>query len=155
MWLLLPPVLILLAILATSATVRRVQREALAAFFGAGMGVGMALAAILFLHYGIGTRSLAGLALYAAGCELYLIAISVVRTSIGGRVLRLVDIGVDTPDSIQANLKEEDMLSVRLNRLVTDGLLRDIDGDRVEVTERGRRIAVLMTVVRRLLRQRG
>jgi hypothetical protein len=149
MWLLLPVALLPLAVLASAGLVRITRTGSGITFLGSGSVLGVVLIIVLLRAYGIGTRTLAGLALYAAACELYLILTSVARTSIGAQVLRLVAAGIDTPQEVAANLRENVMLGWRVDRLVADGLAQRAGELLIEATQRGRRVGLAMSAVRR------
>ena len=125
MWLLLAGLAFVLAVLA-HAVLSRVERlpgNMVVRFVAPAGLLGVGLAAVLLIRYGLDLPTLAGLLLYSLGCELYVFLFTLISSSVTVAILLRLESGGLTRREIDMLYKEEDMVAGRVARLVANGLL--------------------------------
>jgi hypothetical protein len=125
MWLLISLLALLCAVLAHAALTRaaRMPGNMVVKFVVPAGAIGLALAATLVSQYGHNLPLLAGLLIYAFGCELYIFLFTLVSSSVTVSVL--LRLGADrlTRSQIDALYDERQMVAGRITRLVRNGWL--------------------------------
>jgi hypothetical protein len=108
-------------------------------FLLAGIASGLMLIWHSIRIAGLGVSSLAGIALYAFLCELYIFLFTFVISSVSARILFSMLSGPLSAGDLEISYDASGMVAQRLTRLKETGLLRDFDGA-LRLTQKGRRL---------------
>jgi hypothetical protein len=130
-----------LTVAAHAASGRLVRGSAIVRFASIGCVSGLALSLGLGIFYGPTVELLAGMLLYAFGCELYLFVFTLSLYSISANLLIRLRANAMTIQQIDALYDSGRMVEVRLDRLVQKKLLYR-DCGRLCLTDTGLRLAV-------------
>lgn len=150
MWLLAALTCFVAAILLNAVVARVTPLPPLASFLATGTVVGIGLVVVAFRTFEL-VDAFAAILLYAAACELFLIVMTTLVSSIAVRSIRLLGRGPMSAAALAALYDETDMVHLRLDRLAATGFA-ETDGTAWRLTSKG---AALLAVLRRLRRLFG
>jgi hypothetical protein len=138
MWILAPAVALAIAIAAHSCLCRaELAINSVARFFVAGGIVGVGLSLFLVTEAGFSVETAAGIAAYAAACEIYVFLFTLVSGSISVSLATRLLNGPMSQAEIEASIGGRSMVELRIARMLATGLLvRRADG-RFGKTARG------------------
>ena len=140
MWLLLSGAAVGSAALLHGLSSRRSQRmDSVRRFLLVGVPVGAVLMIAAWTCYGLTVPALAAIALYAFLCELYIFCFTLAMSSISATMLIMLRQRPLQADELAAAYKPEDMVQLRIERLVNSGAVDRVTG-RLVLTERGRKL---------------
>jgi hypothetical protein len=148
---------VLLAILAFLATVvlhavacrLPIALSVVLKLVGVGGVVGLALAAVLLVLFGVSIPTLAGLATYALACELYVFSFTLILSSVSAIWLRRLHRGSIETEALAEAYSPAWMVDTRLARLADNAFL-DRTADGYRLTEKGRGLMETFKKLRRL-----
>ena len=130
MWILVPALALATAIAAHAALCRLPLRvNSVGRFFIAGGSIGVLLCVALLRSTGFTIEALAGIAAYAAACEVYLFLFTLVSGSISVSLATRLLKGPMSQAEIEASIGGRSMVERRIGRMIATGLLvRPADG---------------------------
>jgi hypothetical protein len=152
MWLVVVAVYTALAV-SLHALLRRIAHRinSVAVFVLIGGAVGIGLVVYLVVVDLPTSELWAVLVLYALACELYTFLFTLVMTSVSAGLLLTLRTGSIIETELTEHSDPDEVARVRIERLVTGGLLRE-DGGNLTPTAKGRRLvwvfAILATIFR-------
>jgi hypothetical protein len=111
--------------------------------------VGLALAGLLLVLYGLSTPTLAGLVTFALACELYIFSFTLILSSVSAIWLRRLHRGAVDSEALAEAYSPAWMVDTRLERLAENGFLDRTDGG-YRLTEKGRGLIRTFGKLRRL-----
>lgn len=148
MWLLAALSCFAAALLLNAVVARVTPLPPLASFLATGTVVGLGLVVATFRTFEL-TDALAAILLYAAACELFLIVMTTLVSSIAVRSIRLLGRSPMNAVALAALYDETDMVRLRLERLATTGLA-ETDGTAWRLTSKGVALLAILRWLRRL-----
>ena len=110
---------------------------------------GVALGAHLVWLYDLTTPAIAGLLLFALASEVYIFLFTLTMNSISSTILLTLRSGATDEEALDARYSASYMVDSRLVKLEANDFLRR-DGERFQLTERGRGLVASFHRLRRL-----
>ena len=104
-----------------------------------GAPLGVALVAVSLTRYGPTMTGFAAILLYALLCELYIFCFTLVLSSVSATMLILLRRGPVQASALVSVYEPEEMVSLRIDRLLKTGLIERATG-RLSVTGKGKRL---------------
>ena len=152
MWSLLVLAYLALAVLGHAVLTRLpVGPNVVARYVITGMLAGAALAVHLISLYGVAVETLSALLVYALASELYIFLFTLVSSSVSAALLRTLLRGPLSDGSIEDRYSPDQMVDVRIVKLLANGYLAEGPEGYV-LTEQGRRTLAVFRRLRRTFR---
>lgn len=120
-------------------------------FVGVGVAAGLGLAAHAFMQVGLVVETWAALIFYAFGCELYIFLFTMVSSSVSASLLLTLRGGALNQGEINERYDDAAMVDRRVEKLLTNGLLRP-ESAGYALTSRGRSVLAVFERLRGFFR---
>jgi hypothetical protein len=111
--------------------------------------VGLALAGLLTILFGLSIATVAGLATFALACELYIFCFTLILSSVSAIWLRRLHKGSIEREALAEAYSPAWMVDTRLERLVDNGFLNRTEAG-YRLTDKGRGLMETFKKLRRL-----
>jgi hypothetical protein len=126
----------------------RMRLDSVRRFLMMGIPLGLGLAAFSLGRFGLTLPGFATILLYAMLCELYIFCFTLVLSSVSATMLILLRQGQVQASALASVYEPREMVELRLDRLLTNGLVQRACG-RYSVTKKGERLYRVFAGLRR------